>query len=46
LRAAGWIAPGALLVAEGGRDEAVPELGTLLAERAHGAARLSVWRAA
>ncbi len=45
LRAMGWIAPGALLVAETGRDEALPILGTLLAERTHGAARLSVTRA-
>lgn len=44
LRAAGWIAPGALIVAEIGRDEAMPELGDLLAERAHGAARLTIWR--
>jgi 16S rRNA (guanine966-N2)-methyltransferase len=44
LRAMGWIAPGALLVVETGRDEALPELGTLLAERTHGATRLSVWR--
>jgi 16S rRNA (guanine966-N2)-methyltransferase len=45
LAAAGWIAPGAVLVLEIGRDEALPELGELLAERAHGAARVTVWRA-
>ena len=44
LRAAGWIATGALVVAETGRNEALPNLGTLLAERAHGAARVSMWR--
>ncbi len=44
LDAAGWIAPGALILAELGRDEAVPALGELLAERAHGAARLVIWR--
>jgi 16S rRNA (guanine966-N2)-methyltransferase len=42
LRAMGWIAAGALLVVETGRDEALPELGTLLAERTHGAARVNV----
>ncbi len=44
LRRAGWVAPGALLVAEAGRDE-VPALGELLAERAHGAGRITIWRA-
>ena len=44
LTEAGWIAPGALLVAESGRDE-TPVLGVLLADRAHGAGRVSVWRA-
>jgi len=44
LAAAGWIAPAALIVAEFGRAEALPALGTLLAERAHGAARIAVWR--
>ncbi|HVC60198.1 MAG TPA: 16S rRNA (guanine(966)-N(2))-methyltransferase RsmD [Acetobacteraceae bacterium] len=44
LRAMGWIAPGALVAAETGRDEELPELGELLAERAHGAARLSIWQ--
>ena len=44
LRASGWIAPGALMVAETGRGEALPEPGTLLAERVLGAARVSIWR--
>ncbi len=42
LRAMGWIAPDALVVVETGRDEVVPELGELLADRAHGAARVIV----
>lgn len=41
---AGWIAPGALAVAETGRDEVIELPGITLAERAHGAARLTVWR--
>ena len=44
LSAAGWIVPGALIVGEIGRGETLPELGGLLAERAHGAARIGVWR--
>jgi 16S rRNA (guanine966-N2)-methyltransferase len=44
LRAARWIAPGAVIVLEIGRDEALPELGSLLAERPHGAARITIWR--
>jgi 16S rRNA (guanine966-N2)-methyltransferase len=44
LRAAGWIAPGALICAETGRDEPPPTAGPTLAERVHGAARLTVWR--
>ncbi|MBW4092979.1 MAG: 16S rRNA (guanine(966)-N(2))-methyltransferase RsmD [Proteobacteria bacterium] len=44
LAAAGWIGAGTLVVAEVGRAEAVPAVGTLLAERAHGAARVVVWR--
>ncbi len=44
LRAAGWIAADALLVVETGRDEALPPLGALLAERDHGAARLRFWQ--
>jgi 16S rRNA (guanine966-N2)-methyltransferase len=42
LRAMGWIAADALVVAEIGREEAVPQLGTVLAERVHGAARLVI----
>ena len=42
---AGWIAPDALIVAELGRGEVPPALGVLLADRAHGAARITVWRA-
>lgn len=42
LLATGWIAPDALVVAEIGRDEALPELGTLLAERTYGAARINI----
>ncbi|GAA4505164.1 16S rRNA (guanine(966)-N(2))-methyltransferase RsmD [Gluconacetobacter tumulicola] len=46
----GWIAPGALIVIETGADEALPTAPILpdapLAERRHGAARLSIWRAA
>jgi 16S rRNA (guanine966-N2)-methyltransferase len=43
LRARGWLAREAVLVLELGRDEALPELGTLLADRRHGAARVTVW---
>ena len=43
LRAAGRIAPGALIVAETGRDEPAPHEAPL-ADRTHGTARLSVWR--
>jgi 16S rRNA (guanine966-N2)-methyltransferase len=42
LHTMGWIAPKALVIVETGRDEALPELGTLLAERTHGPARLRV----
>lgn len=47
LGAAGWIAPEAVVCAETGRgDECeAPQGYALLAERAHGAARLWVWRA-
>ncbi|MFT8719753.1 16S rRNA (guanine(966)-N(2))-methyltransferase RsmD [Acetobacter sp.] len=46
LSSRGWIAPGALIVTETGREEAQPvEDVTILAERTHGAARLWVWRA-
>jgi 16S rRNA (guanine966-N2)-methyltransferase len=44
LAEAGWIGAGALLIAETERAEPLPELGVLLADRAHGAARLTVWR--
>lgn len=44
LDAAGWIAADALVVAECGRDEAPVEWGEVLAERAHGAARIVVMR--
>jgi 16S rRNA (guanine966-N2)-methyltransferase len=44
LRAMGWVASGTLVVVETARDEVLPELGTLLAERTHGAARVSVWK--
>ncbi len=46
LMAAGWMGAGTLVVAEVGREEAVPAVGALLAERAHGAARVLVWRMA
>jgi len=42
LARAGWIADDTVIVAEAGRDE-TPELGRMLAERAHGAGRISVW---
>jgi 16S rRNA (guanine966-N2)-methyltransferase len=42
---AGWLAEGALLVAETGRDEALVLPGAaMVAEREHGAARVTVWR--
>ena len=44
LRAVGRIAPGALVIAETARDEPPPTTAPLLAERQHGAARLSIWR--
>ena len=44
LRAAGWIAPGTLIVAEVGRDETLAFQAAALAERTHGAARVVVWR--
>jgi 16S rRNA (guanine966-N2)-methyltransferase len=43
LDAAGWLAPGALIVAETGRDEA-PPVADALAERVQGAGRVSIWR--
>ena len=44
LEAAGWIAPGALIVAEIGREEALPRPDPL-DDRTHGAARVVAWRA-
>jgi 16S rRNA (guanine966-N2)-methyltransferase len=44
LTARGWIAPGALIVAETARAEPLPDA-NLLAERVHGAARINIWRA-
>jgi 16S rRNA (guanine966-N2)-methyltransferase len=44
LAGSGWIAPGALVVAELGRDEDKPPV-PALAEWAHGAARMLAWRA-
>ncbi len=46
LQASGWIAAGALLVVETARDEALALAGEKLAERAHGAASVTVWRVA
>jgi len=48
LQAKGWIAPGALIIAETGRDEeAVMVAGfEILSMREHGAARLAALRAA
>jgi 16S rRNA (guanine966-N2)-methyltransferase len=43
LQHAGWLAPGALIVAETGRDEAWRPSGDVLADRVHGAARLLVF---
>jgi 16S rRNA (guanine966-N2)-methyltransferase len=44
LRQAGRIAGGTLLVAETAHDEPPPTTAPLLAERVHGAARISIWR--
>ena len=44
LHAADRLAPGALLVAETGRNEPAPTAHKILAERSHGAAQLSIWR--
>jgi len=44
LRASGWIAAHTVVVAETGHAETLPSLGALLAERAHGTARVSIWR--
>ena len=45
LGTAGWLAPDALIVAESGRDETLAAWGEILAERTHGAARITVMRA-
>jgi 16S rRNA (guanine966-N2)-methyltransferase len=44
LDTAGWIAADALLIAETAQDEELALPGKLLAERSHGAGRLTVWR--
>jgi 16S rRNA (guanine966-N2)-methyltransferase len=44
LSTAGWLAPAALLIAETGRDESLALPAEPLAERAHGAGRITVWR--
>ena len=44
LHVVGRLAPGALIVAETGCDEPAPTSAALLAERIHGAARISIWR--
>ncbi len=44
LRGAGLVAAGAVIVAETGRDEVLPGPENVLAERTHGAARLTIWR--
>ena len=43
LTRASWFAPGALIIAELGRDEAAPAA-DLLADWSHGAARMVAWR--
>jgi 16S rRNA (guanine966-N2)-methyltransferase len=43
LRSSGRVGPGSLLIAETGRDEPAPEV-EALAERSHGAARVTFWR--
>jgi 16S rRNA (guanine966-N2)-methyltransferase len=45
LRTGTRLAPDAIMVAETGRDEPAPTSAPLLAERVHGAARISIWRA-
>jgi 16S rRNA (guanine966-N2)-methyltransferase len=44
LRTSGWVAGGALVVAETGRDETLPLSSPPLAQRRHGAAQVTVWR--
>jgi 16S rRNA (guanine966-N2)-methyltransferase len=43
LQARGWLAPGAIIVAELGPDDALA-VPAPLAERAHGKARIKIWR--
>ncbi|MDE2390973.1 MAG: RsmD family RNA methyltransferase [Rhodospirillales bacterium] len=43
LAAKGWIAPGAVIVAELGPSEML-DVAEVLAERAHGKARVKIWR--
>ena len=43
LQAMGWLVPEVLVVAETGRDEPLSGVGTVLAERVHGAARITVF---
>jgi 16S rRNA (guanine966-N2)-methyltransferase len=44
LRAAQWLAAGAVVVLETGRAEAMPALGECLANTVHGMARMTIWR--
>ncbi len=44
LRAAGWIAPETLVVAETARSESFTPPGPVLGHRAHGAAQITIWR--
>jgi 16S rRNA (guanine966-N2)-methyltransferase len=44
LRGTGRLTANTIVVAETGRDEPTPTAAPLLAERSHGAARISVWR--
>jgi 16S rRNA (guanine966-N2)-methyltransferase len=44
LAPAGWLAPGALVVAETAREEPLALSAEILAERAHGAARITILR--
>ncbi len=46
LTTAGWITPTTLIASETGRDEALELSAEPLAERAHGAARVTIWRPA
>ena len=46
LRAAGWIVPGTIVIAESGRLESDGQFGVKLAQRMHGAAQVNVWREA